>query len=123
VSEVLLGGFAPSRQKQADLRAEPSAIFFGCCKIVHFYTCIQLKFCLKSFKIFYDSQVKMEESVPSRKSGVVSKGATGGAKGAEAPPPLARSMLRKRLVLIFSQFCAYNPVKLLLQQYHTLPDI
>jgi len=38
-------------------------------------------------------------------------------------PPLARSKLRKMVVLIFSQFCAYNPIKMLLQHYHFLPVI
>jgi len=47
-----------------------------------------------------------------------------GAKGPEAPTPLARSKLRKRIeVLIFSRFRAYNPSKILQQRYHTLPVI
>jgi len=49
----------------------------------------------------------------------MTKGATRGAKGAEAPPPLAKSKLRKYEVLIFSRFHAYNPIKILLQRYHT----
>jgi len=42
----------------------------------------------------------------------------------ELKPPLARSNLRKRKeVLIFSQFRAYNPIEMLLQKYYILPVI
>jgi len=53
------------------------------------------------------------------------KGATGEAKGAEAPSPLiARSKLRKKIRSFnFKPICAYNPIKMFLQHYHTLPVI
>jgi len=42
----------------------------------------------------------------------------------KAEAPLARSKLRKKIRSFnFSQFCAYNPMKLLLQNYHTLSVI
>jgi len=55
---------------------------------------------------------------------LAAKGATREGLRGLKPPSLAKSKLKKIYeVLIFSRFRAYNPIKIIIQQYNTLPVI